>query len=38
LGLRRSTTSSNHPLPFVNPLDVHGAVLAPVRWSSPGSP
>ena len=38
LGLRRSTTSSNHPLAFVNPLDVRGAALAPVRWNSPGSP
>ena len=38
LGLRRSTTSSNHPLAFVNPLDVRGAALIPVRWNSPGSP
>jgi hypothetical protein len=38
LGLRRSTTSSNHPLAFVNPLDVRGAALAPVRWNSRGSP
>src|ERR1700682_3280682 len=38
LGLRRSTTSSNHPLAFVNQLDVRAAVRAPARWNSPGSP
>jgi hypothetical protein len=38
LGLRRSTTSSNHPLAFVNQLDVRVSVRAPARWNSPGSP
>jgi hypothetical protein len=38
LGLRRSTTSSNHPLAFVNQLDVRVSVRAPARWNSRGSP
>src|ERR1700731_1064854 len=35
LGLRRSTPSSNHPLAFVNQLDVRVSVRAPARWNSP---
>ena len=38
LGLRRSTTSSNHPLAFVNQLDVRVSVRAPARWNFPDSP
>ena len=38
LGLRRSLTSSNHPLAFVNRLDVRVSARALARLNSPGSP